>query len=68
VLCTSQVIYATNVKDSDLAAGNRMTEAVFKVAESEGSAAVVVSAQVILQRAWSIFHICRFLFFRIGTG
>ena len=46
LLTLKPVIYAANVADSDLAAGNEMSKKVFEHAKSEGSRAVLVSAQV----------------------
>eukprot|EP01041_Mallomonas_annulata_P003682 gene3682-7326_t len=46
LLTMKPVIYAANVADADLAKGNEMSTAVFAHAASEGSRAVLVSAQV----------------------
>lgn len=46
LLTMKPVIYAANVADSDLAVGNDMSIKVFEFAKSEGSRAVLVSAQV----------------------
>jgi hypothetical protein len=46
LLTLKPVIYAANVADSDLAAGNEMSKIVFAHAKTEGSRAVLVSAQV----------------------
>ena len=46
LLTMKPVIYAANVADSDLATGNDMSKKVFAHAASEGSKAVLVSAQV----------------------
>ncbi len=46
LLTLKPVIYAANVADSDLAAGNEMSKIVFEYAEARGSKAVIVSAQV----------------------
>lgn len=46
LLTMKPVIYAANVADSDLAAGNAMSKSVFEHAQKEGAAAVLVSAQV----------------------
>ncbi len=46
LLTLKPVIYAANVADSDLATGNKMSEALFAYAEEHGSKAVIVSAQV----------------------
>lgn len=46
LLTRKKMIYAANVADSDLAAGNDMVERLRKVAEKEGAKVVIVSAQV----------------------
>lgn len=46
LLTMKPVIYAANVADSDLAGGNELSKKVFEWAASEGSKAVLVSAQV----------------------
>jgi len=46
LLTLKPVIYAANVADSDLATGNDMSRKLFAYAESHGSKAVLVSAQV----------------------
>ncbi len=46
LLTLKPVIYAANVADADLAAGNEMSKKVFAHAKTEGSRAVLVSAQV----------------------
>lgn len=46
LLTLKPVIYAANVADSDLAVGNEMSKIVFDFAKTEGSKAVLVSAQV----------------------
>ena len=46
LLSRKPVIYAANVADTDLAAGNDMVESVRGFAQEEGSSVVVVSAQV----------------------
>jgi len=46
LLTLKPVIYATNVEDADLAAGNDMVDSVKKIASEEGARVVVVSAQV----------------------
>jgi GTP-binding protein YchF len=46
LLTRKKMIYAANVADSDLAAGNEMVERLRKVAEKEGAKVVIVSAQV----------------------
>jgi len=46
LLSLKPVIYAANVADADLAEGNEMSKSVFAHASSEGSPAVLVSAQV----------------------
>jgi len=46
LLTLKPVIYAANVADSDLAAGNAMSKIVFDHAKEEGNSAVLVSAQV----------------------
>lgn len=46
LLTMKPVIYAANVADSDLAEGNDMSKKVFEHAQSEGTRAVLVSAQV----------------------
>jgi len=46
LLTMKPVIYAANVGDDDLSTGNEMSKKVFEFAQSEGSRAVLVSAQV----------------------
>jgi GTP-binding protein YchF len=46
LLTQKKVIYATNVAETDLAAGNRWVDQIRELAASEGSKVVVVSAQV----------------------
>ena len=46
LLTLKPVIYAANVADSDLANGNAMTVKLEEYAKAEGSAMVIVSAQV----------------------
>lgn len=46
LLTMKPVIYAANVADVDLAKGNEMSKKVFDYAVSEGTKAVIVSAQV----------------------
>lgn len=46
LLTLKPIIYATNVEDGDLSAGNEMVENVRKIATEEGAKVVVVSAQV----------------------
>lgn len=46
LLSRKKMIYAANVADSDLAAGNEMVDKLREVAKSEGAKVVVVSAQV----------------------
>jgi len=46
LLSMKPVIYAANVSDSDLATGNAMSKKVFSIAQQQGNAAVLVSAQV----------------------
>jgi len=46
LLSKKPVIYAANVKDTDLAQGNEMVEAIKEFAQTEGASVVVVSAQV----------------------
>ena len=46
LLTAKPIIYATNVSEDDLAAGNALTQAVQALAEKEGAAAVAISAQV----------------------
>merc|ERR1719231_483486 len=46
LLTLKPVIYAANVADEDLAAGNDMSKKVFAAATAEGNTAVLVSAQV----------------------
>eukprot|EP01038_Epipyxis_sp_PR26KG_P008805 gene8805-11888_t len=46
LLTMKPVIYAANVADNDLATGNDMSRKVFEFASTEGSRAVLVSAQV----------------------
>lgn len=46
LLTMKPVIYAANVSDADLATGNAMSASVLEHARSEGSKAVIVSAQV----------------------
>lgn len=47
LLTLKPIIYATNVEDGDLSAGNEMVENVRKIATEEGAKVVVVSAQVL---------------------
>ena len=46
LLTRKPIIYATNVSEDELAAGNEWVESVRKIAEIEGAKVVVVSAQV----------------------
>jgi GTP-binding protein YchF len=46
LLTRKKMIYAANVSDEDLAAGNEMVDKLKEVAEKEGAKIVVVSAQV----------------------
>jgi len=46
LLSAKPIIYAANVADTDLAAGNEMVEQVKTFAAAEGSSVVIVSAQV----------------------
>jgi GTP-binding protein YchF len=46
LLTLKPVIYAANVADSDLAAGNAMSKIIMDFAEAEGNKCVLVSAQV----------------------
>ena len=55
LLTLKPVIYAANVADSDLATGNDMSRKLFAYAESHGSKAVLVSAQVRSARKHDFF-------------
>ena len=46
LLTRKKMIYAANVADSDLAEGNEMVDRLRELAEKEGAATVIVSAQV----------------------
>jgi GTP-binding protein YchF len=46
LLTRKKMIYAANVADSDLAAGNEMVDKLREVAEKEGAKLIIVSAQV----------------------
>jgi len=46
LLSMKPVIYAANVSDCDLAAGNKFSNKVFSLADKQGNTAVLVSAQV----------------------
>jgi ribosome-binding ATPase YchF (GTP1/OBG family) len=55
------VIYAANVSDADMAKGNDLSKIIFDFAASEGSTAVLVSAQVEFEYLTSLHIFCYYM-------